>query len=91
MRVKVKSGHLASERAFLLLVTWFLALLSLRWPSMPRFLLPLLLCTLLLALSGCSLFHRGAPKPSAHLYEGDSPSLRFNDKPEVAGGAVNPY
>ncbi len=72
-------------------VIGFLALLSLRLPPMPRFLLPLLLCTLLMALSGCSLFHRGAPKPSAHLYEGDSPALRFNDKPEVAGGAVNPY
>lgn len=58
---------------------------------MPKFFLPFLLCSLVALLSGCSLFHRGAPKPSAHLYEGDSPTLRFTNKPEAAGGAVNPY
>lgn len=58
---------------------------------MPKLFLPLFLGALLATLSGCSLFHKGPPKSSAHLYEGDSPTLRFNDRPEVAGGAVNPY
>ncbi|HSI15373.1 MAG TPA: hypothetical protein VK961_25225 [Chthoniobacter sp.] len=58
---------------------------------MPNFLLPLLLCALLTALSGCSLFHKGAPKSSAHIYEGDSPTIRFNDRRESAGGEVNAY
>jgi len=59
--------------------------------GMPKFLLPLLLCALVATFSGCSLFHKGPPKPSAHIYEGDSPTLRFSNKPESAGGAVNPY
>jgi hypothetical protein len=42
------------------------------------------------ALAGCSLFHK-KQKSSAHLYEGDAPTLRYSDKPEAAGGAVNPY
>jgi len=54
-------------------------------------LLPLFLLAALFALSGCSLFHRKAPKSSAHIYEGDSPTLHFTDKPEAAGGEVNPY
>ncbi|MEP6668759.1 MAG: hypothetical protein ABJF10_06380 [Chthoniobacter sp.] len=58
---------------------------------MPKFLLPLFLLMMLVALSGCSLFHKKKPESSAHLYEGDAPTLRFNDKPESAGGAVNPY
>ncbi|EDY22288.1 hypothetical protein CfE428DRAFT_0413 [Chthoniobacter flavus Ellin428] len=58
---------------------------------MPKPLLPLLLVVALMSLSGCSLFHRKAPKSSAHIYEGDSPTLRFTDKPEAAGGEVNPY
>jgi len=58
---------------------------------MPKFVLPLFLLAALFALSGCSLFHKGAPKSSAHIYEGDSPTLRFTDKPESAGGQVNPY
>lgn len=59
--------------------------------TMSKFFLPLLLVAVLMALSGCSLFHKGPPKPSAHMYEGDAPTLRFNDRPESAGGAVNPY
>lgn len=60
-------------------------------PHMPRILLPFFLVAVSLALSGCSLFHKGPPKSSAHIYEGDSPTLRFTDKPEAAGGEVNPY
>ncbi|MDR3402383.1 MAG: hypothetical protein P4L99_07780 [Chthoniobacter sp.] len=58
---------------------------------MPKFLLPLFSLVLLVALSGCAWFHRKKAESSAHLYEGDSPTMRFNDKPESAGGAVNPY
>jgi len=58
---------------------------------MPKFLLPLFLFVILATLSGCSLFHKKQEKSTAHLYEGDAPTLRFNDKPESAGGAINPY
>jgi hypothetical protein len=56
---------------------------------MSKFFLPLFLLAMLVFLSGCAWFHKKGP--SAHLYEGDSPTLRFTDKPEAAGGAVNPY
>jgi len=59
---------------------------------MPKFFLPIFLLVMLVTLlSGCSLFHKKGPESSAHLYEGDSPSMHYSDKPETAGGALNPY
>jgi len=59
--------------------------------GMPKLLLPLFCLAVLLTLPGCSLFHKKKPESSSHLYEGDGPSIRFNDKPENAGGAINTY
>jgi hypothetical protein len=59
--------------------------------AMSKILALLSLLVALVALSGCSLFHKKQPRSSAHLYEGDSPTLRYTDRPETAGGAVNPY
>jgi len=58
---------------------------------MPKFLLPLVLLVMLGALSGCSLFHKKTEKSSAHLYEGDAPTMHYIDKPESAGGPITPY
>jgi hypothetical protein len=58
---------------------------------MSKLLILLLLVAVLVAFSGCSLFHKKAPGSSAHLYEGDAPTLRFNDRPESAGGQITPY
>ncbi len=58
---------------------------------MPKLFLPLFCIALLLTLPGCSLFHKKKPESSSHLYEGDAPTIRFNDKPENAGGAINTY
>jgi hypothetical protein len=57
---------------------------------MSKSLRPLLLLVILATLPGCSLFHKKSSS-SAHLYEGDAPTLRFNSKPETAGGRINPY
>jgi hypothetical protein len=62
---------------------------------MSRFLLPLavLMALASLTLSGCALWPWGKnkkPASSTHLYEGNSPSIHFNDKPEAAGGQFNP-
>jgi len=44
------------------------------------------------AFSGCALFHKKKKDASsAHIYEGDSPSIRFTDRPEKPGGEVYPY
>jgi hypothetical protein len=63
---------------------------------MSRFFLPLavLMAVASLTLSGCALWPWGKkdkkPASSSHLYEGNAPSLHFNDKPEAAGGEFNP-
>jgi uncharacterized protein YceK len=57
---------------------------------MSMLLVRIVLLTTLGALAGCSTSSK-KPKSSAHLYEGDSPSIRYSDKPESAGGALNPY
>ena len=55
-------------------------------------LLPRIFClALLVALPGCSLFHKKRPETSSHIYEGDAPTIRFSDKPETPGGGINPY
>ncbi len=44
------------------------------------------------ALGGCSLWKKDKqPKSSAHLYEGDAPTITYSDRPEAAGGPINPY
>ncbi len=58
---------------------------------MPRFFLPIFLLLAIVALPGCSLFHKKKEGPSAHIYQGDAPTLRFTDRPEKPGGEVNPY
>jgi hypothetical protein len=58
---------------------------------MSKLLLPFFVLLVLLALPGCSLFHKKKDPSSAHLYEGDSPTLHFTDKPERAGGPITPY
>jgi hypothetical protein len=53
--------------------------------------LRILLLVAVAALPGCSLFHKKKEGPSAHIYQGDAPSIRFTDRPEKPGGEVNPY
>lgn len=53
--------------------------------AMSRFLLAALLA---LTLAACA---RGQPKSSAHIYEGNAPTIHFSDKPENAGGRINTY
>ena len=56
--------------------------------AMSRLLLPTLLASaLLFTLGACA--HR--KKSSAHIYEGNGPSIHFSDKPENAGGHINTY
>ena len=43
------------------------------------------------ALAGCAFGKKKKPASSARLYEGDSPSIRFSDEPEAAGGPLTPY
>lgn len=58
---------------------------------MSKLLLPMALIAALSALAGCSMFSSKKPKSSAHMYEGDAPTIHYSDKPEAAGGALNPY
>ncbi len=58
---------------------------------MSQLLLRLVLLTALGALAGCSLFSKKKPESSARMYEGDSPSIRYNDEPESAGGPLSTY
>jgi hypothetical protein len=53
--------------------------------------LRILLLSAVVALSGCSLFQKKKEGSSAHIYQGDSPTLHFTDRPEKPGGEVNPY
>jgi len=53
--------------------------------------LRIFLFSALAAFSSCSLFHKKKEGPSAHIYEGNAPTLRFTDRPEKPGGEVNPY
>ena len=60
---------------------------------MSRLLLPLAILLVVSSLTtGCSLFGKKNKKPasSSHLYEGNAPTIHFNDKPEAAGGEFNP-
>ncbi len=50
-----------------------------------------LLLALAASLPACSMFQKKSTKPSAHIYEGDAPTMRFTDRPEKPGGEVNPY
>lgn len=52
--------------------------------AMSRLLLALLLA---FTLGACA---RGK-KSTAHIYEGNAPSIKFSDKPENAGGRINTY
>jgi len=58
--------------------------------TMSKFFLPLAVLLAVASFSGCSLFHKKKPASSSHLYEGNAPSIHFNDKPESAGGEFNP-
>ena len=53
--------------------------------AMSRLLLTALLA---LTLAACA---RGKPKSTAHMYEGNAPTIKFSDKPENAGGRLNTY
>lgn len=56
---------------------------------MKKFRFPLLLAAAgLCLLPACA--HR-KPKSTAHMYSGDAPTIRYNDKPETAGGRLNVY
>jgi hypothetical protein len=58
---------------------------------MPKFLLPLAVLMLVVSLSsGCSWGKKKKPASSSRLYEGDGPSIHYNDQRETAGGAFNP-
>jgi hypothetical protein len=56
--------------------------------AMTKFLLPLCATALLLALGACS--HK-KPKSSAHIYGGDSPTIKYSEKQETAGGYIRTY
>jgi hypothetical protein len=58
---------------------------------MPKLFLRIFLLVAVAALTGCSLFHKKKQGPSAHIYQGDAPTLRFSDHPEKPGGEVTPY
>jgi hypothetical protein len=57
---------------------------------MSKSLLRLFLALVVCALAGCASRDK-KPKPSAHVYEGDAPSIHFNTEREAAGGPLNPY
>ena len=57
-------------------------------PAMSRLLVTALLATAILATFGACANRK---KSSAHIYEGDGPSIHFSEKPESAGGRVNAY
>lgn len=56
--------------------------------AMQKILVPLLGAAVLFALGACA---RGQPKSSAHMYRGDAPTIKYNDKPETAGGHIHTY
>jgi hypothetical protein len=58
---------------------------------MSKFLLRFFTLALLVALSGCSLFHKKKPETASHIYEGDAPTIKFSDKPEAPGGEIHAY
>jgi hypothetical protein len=58
---------------------------------MSKLFLRIFLLVAVAALPGCSLFHKKEKGPSAHLYEGDAPTMRFTDHPEKPGGPITPY
>lgn len=60
---------------------------------MSKLLLPLAILIAAVSLTGCSLWggKNKKPKSSARVYEGEAPSIRYNDKAETAGGRLNPY
>jgi hypothetical protein len=62
-----------------------------RLRAMSKLFLPVFVLVMLVVLPGCSLFHKKKPESSAHMYEGDAPTIHFSDKPENAGGAINTY
>jgi hypothetical protein len=58
-----------------------------------QLLLRIFLVAVLGTLPGCALWP-GKNKKSqsgAHLYEGEAPTMHYSDKPENAGGRLNPY
>lgn len=57
---------------------------------MRQFLLRFTLLALVVALVGCSSGKNKKPKSSSRLYEGDSPTIHFNNERETAGGMFNP-
>ena len=62
---------------------------SARFAATLRAMSRLLLAALLaLTLAACA---RGKPKSTAHMYEGNAPTIKFSDKPENAGGHLNTY
>ncbi len=59
---------------------------------MSKLLLRLSLALVLCAFASCSWGKNKKPTSSAHIYEGDtSPTIRYTDKPEGAGGVLTPY
>ena len=61
---------------------------AVRLRAMSRLLLSALLAVAVLStLGACS----HGKKSSAHIYEGNGPSIHFSDKPENAGGHINTY
>jgi len=53
--------------------------------------LPLLFAAVVFAFGACSHEPKKPKKSSAHIYEGDAPTIKFLDEPEAAGGAVHTY
>jgi hypothetical protein len=56
---------------------------------MSKLLLPLTVFIAALSLTSCGWGKDKKPKSSAHLYEGDSPSITFTKERETAGGPVS--
>jgi hypothetical protein len=59
--------------------------------GMSKLFLRISLLVVVVAMPGCSLFHKKEKGPSAHLYQGDAPTLHFTDRPEKPGGEITPY
>jgi type IV pilus biogenesis protein CpaD/CtpE len=57
---------------------------------MSKPLLRIFLALVVCALAGCAGRDK-QPKSSAHVYEGDAPTIHYSNEREAAGGPLNPY
>ena len=53
--------------------------------------LPFFFAAAVFAFGACSHHQDKPKKSSSHIYEGNSPSIKFLDEPEAAGGPVHTF